>query len=342
MSYRLKVKEPLAEGIRRVALEQIEIAEGELRGNGDANVAVHNARRALKRLRALLRLVRPGLNEADYRREARRFADIGRLLAGERDRHVMRQTLKKLAAEKPELAKGLLPAFETLLDAGSTSQGNPEDVRGMAAGRLVAARRVFSAPTMGHLEGEHVFAGLAKVYRKARRLNRHCHEQKAATDEEFHALRKCVQQHWRHMQLLSRAWPEALSARASEAKALSQLLGEDHDLHVLMAYAEAHADGLPPDGLTQLRSAVQQAQARLRDRGRLHGARLFSERADDLVERLRTYWATAQGLTDLEKSDAPDAPVPPVRATRVVRASRTVRAKVAKPGSNRPAAKRAP
>ncbi len=70
-------------------------------------------------------------------------------------------------------------------------------------------------------------------------LNRHCQEA-GATDEDFHALRKSVQQHWRHMQLLSRAWPEALSARADEAKALSQLLGEDHDLYVLRSFAEAH------------------------------------------------------------------------------------------------------
>ena len=34
MSYRFKLQEPIAEGVRRVGLEQIEIAKAKLAGNG--------------------------------------------------------------------------------------------------------------------------------------------------------------------------------------------------------------------------------------------------------------------------------------------------------------------
>jgi CHAD domain-containing protein len=323
MSYRLKVKEPLAEGIRRIALDQIEIAENELRANADPDAGVHNARRALKRLRALLRLVRPGLDDAVYRRESQRFAETGRLLAGERDRHVMQQTLKKLSAEAPSLPADLQTTFGALLGDGAATRTPAADPRQKALAKLQAARKAFAGDVLSAIEMVHVFQGLEKVYRKARRLHRH--SQGGASDEEFHALRKSVQQHWRHMQLLSRAWPDALSARAAEAKALSQLLGEDHDLAVLRAFAAAHADALPADGLAVLAAVAKDVQAQLRQRMRFHGDRLFAEKADDLIERLRAYWTAAEGMTELaaraEVGEAPPSQ-PQVSAAPARRAAR--------------------
>ena len=63
----------------------------------DIPTAIHDARRCLKRLRALLRLIRPALAESTYRREANRIAGIGKLLADARDQHVMQLTLAKIA-----------------------------------------------------------------------------------------------------------------------------------------------------------------------------------------------------------------------------------------------------
>ena len=59
--------------------------------------AIHDTRRSLKRLRALLRLLRPGLTKAAYRREAKRLAGTGRLLAGARDHYVMQSDAGKTA-----------------------------------------------------------------------------------------------------------------------------------------------------------------------------------------------------------------------------------------------------
>ena len=71
MAYRFKLQEPIAQEVRRVALEQIDIAEEKLASKDDVASAIHDARRCLKRLRALIRLVRPALGEDVYRRESR-------------------------------------------------------------------------------------------------------------------------------------------------------------------------------------------------------------------------------------------------------------------------------
>ncbi len=308
MSYRFKVKEPLADGVRRVALDQIEIADKELRGNADGAAAIHNARRCLKRLRALLRLIRPGLTDGMYKREAARLAETGRLLAGERDRHVMRQTLRKLEGSYGALPEEMQAQFEALLAQPHVKGDAPPDqARRKAMSKLAGARKFFAGHAIENVGISDVFDGVERVYRKARRMHRQC--MREASDEDFHTWRKSVQQHWRHMQLLSRAWPEALGARAFEAKRLSQLLGEDHDLHVLASFARAHADALPPAGLTALKTHARESQEHLRAMARLYGERLFAERADDLIERLGSYWSAARRLSETAASvKEPESP----------------------------------
>ena len=121
MTYRFKLQEPIGQGVRRVGLEQIEIAAAKLADKGDISTAIHDARRCLKRLRALLRLIEPGLAEGLYRREAARLAGIGRLLAGARDLHVMQQTLGKLTRRFDALPAG---ATERLAKFAAHSQGH--------------------------------------------------------------------------------------------------------------------------------------------------------------------------------------------------------------------------
>lgn len=313
MSFRFKIKEPPANGVRRIALDQIEAVETQLRGTGDPHLAVHAARRGLKRLRSLLKLIRPALPDDVYRREAKRLADTGRLLSGQRDRHVMRQTLRHLESTYGALPDNALDSLESLLREGEGKTGDKAsatsaDPHKKAAAKLSAARKFFAGRAVEAVTLASLFQGVETVYRRARRMHRHC-LRGDASDEDFHTWRKAVQQHWRHMQLLSRAWPDALSARASEAKTLSQMLGEDHDLSVLGAFARAQARHLPPAGLAALEAQVREAQERLRQLAMLHGDRLFTERADDLIERLTAYWTAALSLAQAAESSL--AVVPP-------------------------------
>ena len=56
--------------------------------------------------------------------------------------------------------------------------------------------------------------------------------------ELLHAWRKRAKDLWYHQRLLAPAWPDVLGAQAEEAHALTELLGDDHDLAVLAARLE--------------------------------------------------------------------------------------------------------
>ncbi len=129
MAYRLKLKEPVAEGVRRVGLEQIEIAEAKLASDKDVPASIHDARRCLKRLRALLHLVRPGLDKDAYRREAEQLAAIGKLLSRARDRYVMQQTLAKLETQPGSLPKATATKAEETRGARQSGQQQSQDHR---------------------------------------------------------------------------------------------------------------------------------------------------------------------------------------------------------------------
>ena len=79
MSYRLNPGESPAHGLKRVIFEEIDAALGLIAGTGNRDVAVHEARKSVKKIRAILRLLRPKLPDL-YRAENKRMGAIGAAL----------------------------------------------------------------------------------------------------------------------------------------------------------------------------------------------------------------------------------------------------------------------
>ena len=88
--------------------EQIDQAVALLSDPKDPHRSVHESRKCLKRVRALLRLARPALQPETFRSENRRFRDIARALSAARDSQAMLESLAKLEAQ---------PRLEVILTA---------------------------------------------------------------------------------------------------------------------------------------------------------------------------------------------------------------------------------
>ena len=100
----LKHEDPNA-GLRRVAFEQIDIA---INGFSDdslsADKKVHSLRARCKKLRGVLRLIRPMLGDKAYKEQDRMYRDAARELAGTRDRDVALKTLESLGVRRDPVA----------------------------------------------------------------------------------------------------------------------------------------------------------------------------------------------------------------------------------------------
>lgn len=319
MAYRLKLDETPHKSLRKILRDQCALARRRLAGagqlNGERAVAVHDVRRALKRARALLVLLGPALGWGTTRRLDRRFRDVGRMLAGARDRDVLKATLAALArAEGAQRPLDTTAALARLAagDKAPGKRGRTAASPFRAADRLLAAAEAALARAPRRkVEARAIVRCATRTYAKGRdALDR---ARAAPSDEAFHDLRKCVQRHWRHCQLLQPIWPEELDVRGAAAKQLSQLLGDDHDLALLKEFARGLAVGecgATVDPAGAIIAAAERCQTNLRCLLLPRAARLFAERPKAFGRRLLAYWQSAERIAEL--ADATDvAPSPP-------------------------------
>jgi CHAD domain-containing protein len=294
-AYRLKQSEPLPEGLARVARGRIDNAIDELRGKSDSTPveAVHEARKDMKKVRALLRLARDELGKQTFARENACFRDAARELAGARDSDVMLETLGEL-----ELPPGEGWELRKLIQAGPAQNGAGDReaaARGAVAILKEARKRVDDWP-LERDSFDAVEKGLERTYRRGRRDFAAAREE--PTVEAFHEWRKRVKDLWYHHTLLRLIWPPVMEAAGDEAHELADRLGDDHDLAVLAAWVEEHAGAGP-----EFFEAVEQRRKGLQTEAFSLGSRVYAEKPKAFVSRMKQLWdASSAAARDHERS----------------------------------------
>ena len=104
----------------------------------------------------------------------------------------------------------------------------------------------------------------------------------------MHEWRKRVKDLWYHLRLLHDVWPAALAGPEQEAHALSDLLGDHHDLTVLI---EELRDGEEERLVGEL---AERRQGELLAEAIPLGRRLYAEKPGRFGGRLEAYWGAWQ------------------------------------------------
>ncbi len=289
-----------ARGLRRIVLAQLDLAIELLRGESATSPAqaVHETRKALKRLRALMRLLEGEIGAKQAARERRGLSDIARNLAGARDAEVMVDTLEDLIRRHPrklghrrgviELREHLrderlTATAQTLSDAATREQvaRELEDLRVRVAGWRLRERR--SAQRL-------VKPGLTHIYRAGRDRRKLAAKRKPAR-RAMHKWRKQVKDLRYALEAIDvQGSPDKRLAKlARRADRLGELLGDEHDLTVLGELIAAHR---PLRGhrrtRKQLLRSISRRRARLRKRALREGRRLYERPPRRFVRRLGT------------------------------------------------------
>ncbi|RBO55078.1 hypothetical protein DSD19_01150 [Rhodovulum sp. BSW8] len=289
MTYRLKRSDKSTEAaLRRIAIEEIDAALTEL---GDPGIAlhekVHGLRKRAKKLRGLIRLVRPAFPA--YVRENGAIRDAARRLSGLRDREGMVETFDKL------VAGGRLHGFEPVRahlvaarDRAAAKAHVEEDLAAFRLDMLGLRERARSWALYG--DGfRPMRRGLQRTFDRARKGRAAAAE--APEVAVIHDWRKRVKYHWYHTRLLRPIERGPLGRRAKKVEELSELLGDHHDLAVLDTHLAATPD-LPGGAETRdaLRARIAARQADLAEAAQTLGARLFASPAKDLGRSWKRWW----------------------------------------------------
>ena len=307
MAYRYQLTQSFEEGTRRIALEQISLAKRDLRGDQDLKAGVWRARKNVKRLRALLRLIQPSVKPSFFRKQDLRLRSVARRLGKARDIHAKLETLTGLENRYSVLddRQGLRVIRAELERRKELAESKLTDgVLADAVATLMKAESKFQTIELGGRGFEIVAPGLETIYATGvKRLNQ---ANKHRTSYAYHELRKAVQYHWRHMQLLNEAWRDDGDARVAAARELSGVLGDDHDIAVLLDYVSAQlGDFSSKRERKMFFKLCASAQVELRAHARPLARRLFAETPDAFALRMAAYWKSARDLQAMNVATNP-------------------------------------
>ena len=243
MAYRLLEGESIEHALRRIAAEQVTAAAGDIDGaDEDLHEAVHEFRKRCKKIRGLVRLVRPGF--PDYADENAWFRDRAGELSALRDAASMQECLDDLIERyRDELGEDPFAGVRRWLAQRRESMTDDEARARLQTIRaeLPQALERVGAWALERPGPEAVEAGVRKTYKRGRKAMAVAEQD--ATARNYHEWRKRVKYYRYHLRLLSPVWPPVLKALHGEAKRLSDLLGDDHDLAVLRETLEAEKGG---------------------------------------------------------------------------------------------------
>ncbi len=290
MSYTIDPIDPsLTKAVRRIAAEQLAKAQESLEyaeGPVETAEAIHDARKRCKKLRGLIRLVRPGFKT--YAEENAALRDAARQVSELRDKAALIEALDRVTAGHSYLdRRRTLPLRKRLVEARDAAQSDPEVQENLARFRSTLMEVGVRAGgwKVRPDKWKSLRKGLAKTYARGRAAMEAA--QADPTAEALHEWRKRVKYHWYHTRLLTPIWRGPMRARAREAHRLSDLLGERQDLHVL----SKALDGMMAEpGRSELAAAIEADRGHLEAQAFDLGARLYADDAKALTARWGTWW----------------------------------------------------
>jgi len=301
VAYRFETGEDVGAGFRRIADEQFSKILRRFSMDADGGSTIHEARKSLKRLKALLKLGRKGLGKKDYAREYSTVRDAGRLLSGARDFEVMPTTLASLKAANGDLNRADVRRVSAAIQIAKRAFEQSWDRNSAideVVGGLAASRKRFSK-----LDLDEDFGVIAKGAGMCLGVLRSQGERALSTggDEDFHDWRKSAQLHWRQLRLLSPIWPEVMAARITVTRALADGLGFDHDLAVLARFiATMPSSELDDERKAAIGDAIKLCQLSLRDEARAYAGLLIVDEPQQFGEQLVAYRDARAKIAELD------------------------------------------
>lgn len=278
---------------RQIVCIHIGEALSALKSGNASDHSIHEARRAIKKARAVWRLLRPGLPEATYRQVNGRLRNAGRPLGAARDAKIMIVALDKLLARSPGAAieRRLDALRRTLLTkARAIKRAVRSEPAGLArSGHAlrVARQHIRNIPIARHGWAT-LGKGLRRVYRHGRRMYFKAREERRP--EHLHEWRKQAKYLHHQLTILKPLWEGPIGKLSAETADLADKLGDDHDLEILRQEVCASNAAVSIEAQRKIITLIERERRRLQVAAFMLGARIYEEKPADFFARFGGYW----------------------------------------------------
>lgn len=292
MAFAFKKTSDVPAQVRAIALEQIDGALGVIERGGNFDETVHSVRRSCKKVRGLLRLVRPCFDA--YADENQAIRAVAEGLSVARDAAVMIDSFDALVGFGGERVAGdagtAVQSLRLKLAARETHlrrQMGEDELLHTARERLEAVRKRAKAWTFDARGFDLLAPGLDKTYAKFRKGLAKIDKQ--PSDTLVHEWRKATKYHWYHVRLLKPTAPLVLGPLATGLDKLGDVLGDHNNFAVLSDWIRTATLGDEPTGDLLLALAMDR-KADLLAEALAMGCQFAVERPSTVLTRFEHYW----------------------------------------------------
>jgi CHAD domain-containing protein len=285
--------------------------------------SIHEARKTLKSLRALLQLARGSIDAEVRRRENIFFRDAGRLLSPLRDPQALLEALDYFSKERNDtgfsrLKQDSIPAFIEKIQGEIEKRlvdGLPQkEVRKLMRELRVVKNRAglwFEAVPPGTANEWETFVGigLRRTYRKAKNLvwQFEVMGHETGDDNTWHELRKSAKALGYQLRLLKPIWPKMMNASVDEIDQLTDRLGDANDLAILRAkILNEPYDPSENQEFAEIRRIFLQMLDRRKENLQSEAFKLaklvYAEKPGQFERRLAAYWRVGRRSIEVPKT----------------------------------------
>jgi len=288
MGYHIEKGESLATAFGRIAAEEIDLAMAQSR-RLHRGEAVHNARKALKRLRALLRSLRVAFPKKLFRAENRHIAATCRRISPLRDVHVQLRTLGKLKAAAGPAGDHIR---RQLLRQQSSFIRRIPALRKTVRALLDVSRQSLASWPLRKATAEDLASGLKRIYKQGREAFKTA--RKSPTPGHLHAWRKKTKSLGYGLELIKNLGSGELSKMIRCSDILTVALGDDQDLFMVLRALDKEHRSNPASDFKRLANRISLKRAKRQKRAFKLGKKVYGEKPGGFEKRLDRYLRRAR------------------------------------------------
>ena len=295
MSFRLKPSKPIGNQLARIVAGELRQATQEMAERSPGETSIHEARTHVKKIRAVLRMLRKPLGN-DYARLNECARSAAHQLSAIRDADAIATTMDSLWRRYHDV---ITPA--AFRRANATLNVRRRQAHARLGGRtlgdirqsLKGSGRDLRSNVRSVATGGTVRAGIQRGYRRARQAMNDATSTNA-DDALLHTWRRRLKDHWYQMRLVE-GLDGHVHPRVRRLKRLQDWLGEHHNLTLLRsAILEQPRQFGQARSVSLILGCIDKRQAALRRRSVRGGRRLFSRKPASFRKEIKRWWQSSR------------------------------------------------
>ncbi|MDR8390449.1 CHAD domain-containing protein [Aliifodinibius sp. S!AR15-10] len=311
MSIQLHYTEDLSQGVKRLMIQECNKALDYLdnaSGEEQRHEAVHEARKAFKKNRACLRLVRDQIDY--YEEENAWFRDRGREISDIRDATSSLEVLERLQEQfDSHLYENAFNAIEKQLRSYRKELAKKvfNQEKRLESIQEALKKKLETIPCwpLKIQSFDELRPSIKRTYKRGCKGLQRSLEQ--GNVEDFHEWRKRAKYLRYQIDVLNRIWPPVLETLEDELHAVTDFIGTLNDLDTLQHIIQKM--DRPFDNREEemmFNALLEKQQCIMKEHALLKGRKFYCDSPSDFCDRLEVYWETHHQEIENEKLPQPE------------------------------------